>query len=237
MPTAVYHDLMEERMTQQSRRNTRLAIEILVLALGSCCIWITSWALGFFSWLSSATRAAGIFEQVAFLLAICLVAILIFSVRRYRDLRLEMTRRREAEALMQDRDLLFRRYFELGPIGKGISAPDKTWVEINDHLCAMFGYSRDELMQKTWADLTWPDDLAKDVAHFESMMQGQSEGYIMDKRFLRSDGSVLYANMAVSCIRSPEGEVNHIIATFLDVSERKRAESQVRALSQALLQS
>ncbi len=237
MPTAVYHDLMEERMTQQSRRNTRLAIEILVLALGSCCIWITSWALGFFSWLSSATLAAGIFEQVAFLLAICLVAILIFSVRRYRDLRLEMTRRREAEALMQDRDLLFRRYFELGPIGKGISAPDKTWVEINDHLCAMFGYSRDELMQKTWADLTWPDDLAKDVAHFESMMQGQSEGYIMDKRFLRSDGSVLYANMAVSCIRSPEGEVNHIIATFLDVSERKRAESQVRALSQALLQS
>lgn len=231
---------MEQPMDNQagqSRKSTRFALEILVLVLAAPLVWLLAWLSGFFEWLEKTRWAAGVSEHMAFILAVFLVAVLVFSIRRYRDLAREMARRREAEALMQDRDLLFRRYFELGPIGKGISAADKTWVEVNDHLCAMFGYSRSELMKKTWADLTWPDDLAKDVAHFESMMNGQNEGYIMDKRFMRKDGSILYANITVSCIRNPEGGVNHIIATFLDVSERKRAEARIRALSQALLQS
>lgn len=166
-----------------------------------------------------------------------LIAVIIIAVRRNLDLTREMQKRQEAEAIMHDRDTLFRSYFELGPIGKGITAADKTWVEVNDHLCQMFGYTRPELLAKTWAELTHPGDLASDVAHFDLMMRGQSEGYILDKRFLRHDGSVLYANIAVSCIRDAGGNVNHILATFLDVGERKRAEDRIRALSKALLQS
>ena len=71
------------------------------------------------------------------------------------------------EALRESEDR-FRRYFELGLIGMATTSPDKGVLEVNDELCRILGYERAELLQKTWAELTHPDDLAADVAQFQS---------------------------------------------------------------------
>jgi DNA-binding NtrC family response regulator len=66
---------------------------------------------------------------------------------------------RVEESLRQSETIL-RSYFELPMIGIAITSPDKGWLEVNDKLCDILGYHRNELMQMTWVDVTYPEDLA-----------------------------------------------------------------------------
>ena len=64
-------------------------------------------------------------------------------------------------------------YFELGLISMAITSPTKGILEVNDQFCAILGYERSELLQKTWAQMTHPDDLAVDLAKFNQVMDGE----------------------------------------------------------------
>jgi len=102
----------------------------------------------------------------------------------------------------------FRRYFDLGLIGMAITSPSKGCVEVNDELCRMLGYERDELLQKSWVDLTHPDDLAADESQFARVMAGEIDGYTLDKRWIRADGRVMHSIMAAKCVRRDNGTVD-----------------------------
>jgi PAS domain S-box-containing protein len=78
--------------------------------------------------------------------------------------------RARAEEELRVSEERFRRYFELGLIGMAISSPTQGIVEVNDELCRIFGYTRSELLQMTWAELTHPDDLSINVAQFKRVM-------------------------------------------------------------------
>ena len=66
----------------------------------------------------------------------------------------------------------FRRYFDLPLVGSAIYAPDKKWIAVNDALCDLMGYSREELMAITWPEITHPDDLAENLRLFEAALSG-----------------------------------------------------------------
>src|SRR5437016_7950200 len=85
----------------------------------------------------------------------------------------------------------FRSYFELGLIGMAMTSPTKGILEVNDELCRVLGYSREELLKKTWAELTHPDDLPRDVAGFDRVMAGEIDGYSLEKRWIRKDGQIV----------------------------------------------
>ena len=98
-----------------------------------------------------------------------------------------------------------------------------------DKMCEILGYERTELLQLTWEELTHPDDLAADLANFERILAAESDGYSMDKRFIRKDGGVIPATISVSCVRRADRSVDYFIALFKeDVTERKRAEQALR---------
>lgn len=69
---------------------------------------------------------------------------------------------KEKEALKKS-EARFRSYFEMPLYGVAITSPEKGWIQVNDRLCSIMGYSRDELSRLTWAEMTYPDDLAADV--------------------------------------------------------------------------
>src|SRR3954453_11916297 len=94
--------------------------------------------------------------------------------------------KKAAEALRESEER-FRRYFELGLIGMAITSPAKGCLEVNDEICRILGYTRQDLLRKTWAEITHPDDLAADVAQFDRVMAGEIDGYAMDKRWIRKD--------------------------------------------------
>ncbi|MEA3210297.1 MAG: hypothetical protein QOE70_3354 [Chthoniobacter sp.] len=122
----------------------------------------------------------------------------------------------------------FRSYFELGLIGMAITSPAKGWIEVNDEICRILGYGRSELLRMTWAELTHPDDLAADVAHYNRVLARETDGYAMDKRFIRKDGQVIDATISVKCLRRADGSVDYFVALVQDITERKRAEELLR---------
>jgi PAS domain S-box-containing protein len=139
----------------------------------------------------------------------------------------DITERKQAEEKLQESEGRFRSYFEVPLIGIAITSLEKGWLEINDCLCDMLAYSRAELMEKTWAELTHPEDLAADVSQFNRVLDGSIDGYCLDKRFLRKDGQILWVCMAVRCVRKANGSARYFVATLQDLTERKKLEVQL----------
>jgi len=101
----------------------------------------------------------------------------------------DVTGRKTAELAMQRNEELLRHFFDAGLVGMAITAPSKHWGQFNQRLCDMLGRSAEQMATLTWAELTHPDDLAADLAQFKRVMSGERDGYRMDKRFIRADGS------------------------------------------------
>ena len=142
----------------------------------------------------------------------------------------EAVERRRAEKALRESEARFRSYFELPLVGIASTSPEKGWLQANDCLCAMLGYSAQELAGLTWAELTHPDDLADDEAQFNRVLAGEIDTYALDKRFIRKDGTVIWTNLSVGCVRKPDRSVEYLVALLEDITERKQAKE---ALSQS----
>ncbi len=128
-----------------------------------------------------------------------------------------------------DKDKQLKLFHDLPFIGMAISSPDsKEWLYTNDRLCDMLGYTRAELQQTTWADITHPDDLDNNVEQFERMKAGEIDGFTLEKRFVRKDGGPINATVNVKCTREADGKANYIVALVDDITQRKRAELALR---------
>lgn len=146
----------------------------------------------------------------------------------------DISDRKKTESALKKSEQLFRGYFELGLIGMSTTTPERKWIHFNDQLCKMLGYPRDELAKLTWDDVTHPGSMEAENENYRLMMAGETNGYNMDKRYIRKDGSTLYVNISVNCHRNEKKEIEYIIAMVQDISERKKAEKALRK-SEALL--
>ena len=135
---------------------------------------------------------------------------------------------REAAAALREREQRLTDYFETPAVGIAITSLEKGWMEANDQVCAMLGYSREELRVRTWADLTHPDDVAADVAQFDRVLTGEIDRYALDKRFLRKDGEVVWTLLSVSCVRRADRSIDYFVAILTDIGERKAAEERLQ---------
>ena len=134
---------------------------------------------------------------------------------------------RTEEALERSRKE-FQAYFDSGSVGLSVTAPDKTWIEVNQRLCKMLGYTREELLNLTWFDLSHPDELTANLKLFQQVLDGKIDNYELDKRFIRKDGSIVYITLSVVCQRNNDGSVHHLLSSYIDITERKQAEVAMR---------
>ena len=135
---------------------------------------------------------------------------------------------KKAREQLRESEERFRRSFELGLIGMAITSPTKGIIEINDEICRILGYERSELLQKTWAELTHPDDLAADTAQFNRIMSGEIDGYTLNKRWVSKTGQVIDTTISTRAVRSAHGSVDYLVVLLQDITERKKAEEALR---------
>jgi PAS domain S-box-containing protein len=136
--------------------------------------------------------------------------------------------KRSEQALRRSEDR-FRSTFEQAAVGIAHVDLDGRWLRVNARLCEILGYPRERLAELTFQDITHPDDLRGDLALVERLLEGEIDQYRMEKRYLRPDGSYIWANLTVSLMRSTDGAAEYFIAVIEDIQQRKEMEAQLVA--------
>lgn len=121
----------------------------------------------------------------------------------------------------------FRLTMEYATIGVSLESPDGRFILVNPALCQMLGRDAESLIGTTWQEVTHPDDVAVSQDLLDALADGTVPSFRVRKRYLKPDGSVLWGDMSMSCVRSEDGSVRNFIAQIVDVSEQEQAEQRL----------
>jgi PAS domain S-box-containing protein len=142
----------------------------------------------------------------------------------------DVTIQKEAILALQESEARFRKTFENAAVGIAHVATDGSWIRVNDRLCQITGYDREELLQLTFQDITHPDDLDSDLQYLHRVASGEFETYQIEKRYLTKSGDAVWVQLTVSAQRLPTGEIDYYISIVEDITERVAAQ---RALAES----
>ncbi|WP_432736382.1 diguanylate cyclase [Maridesulfovibrio sp. FT414] len=128
-------------------------------------------------------------------------------------------------------DALFYSAFTYAAIGMAIVAPDGSWLKVNNALCDTIGYSAQELMSKTFQDITHPDDLDEDLRFVNQLLAGDIETYQMEKRYFHKYGDIIHILLNVSLVKNEDGSPRFFISQIQDITQKKKLESELARMA------
>ncbi len=136
----------------------------------------------------------------------------------------DITDQKEVEEAIRRRNDEFQLAFDHAPIGQAIVGLDGRWLRVNAALCRLLGYSEQRLLQTDFQTLTHPDDLEKDLDHVRRLISGELETYRIEKRYFRSDETVVLTDLSVALVRDASGAPLHFISQIVDVTAERELE-------------
>ncbi|MFC7335546.1 PAS domain S-box protein [Haloferula chungangensis] len=138
----------------------------------------------------------------------------------------DITVRKRAEEALRESEERFRTIFT--QTLAGIAEVDLTgrFVQVNARYCEVVGRTEDELYGLRMHDITHPDDLVRNLPLFEAAVAG-GDPFVIEKRYIRPDGSLVWVSNSVSVIRDRDGKPRHVVAATIDITERKESEAQL----------
>ncbi|HKO51312.1 MAG TPA: PAS domain S-box protein [Polyangiaceae bacterium] len=145
----------------------------------------------------------------------------------FRDVTAELELRIASEALQQS-EQRFRATFEQAAVGVAHVAPNGQWLNVNQRLCEIVGYTRLELLEQSFQDITYAADLQADLEFVRRMLVGELATYALEKRYIRRDGALVWVELTVSLVRNETGAPEYFIAVVQDISERNNVERALR---------
>ncbi|MBU2995679.1 PAS domain S-box protein [Cellulophaga baltica] len=143
----------------------------------------------------------------------------------------DITQLKVSQLKLSKNEKSFKGVFQNSSIGMALVSLENTWIDVNDSICESFGYSKDDLLNKNFQDITHPKDLTKGFDRLELLKKGEIDNYQIDKRYIDKDGAIVYAILTVTAIRNFKGEVSHLLTQISDITSRINAENKTKKLN------
>ena len=134
-------------------------------------------------------------------------------------------------------EIQFRSIFDQSAVGFDQTALDGTFISVNERLCAMLGYTREECLQKSFKTLTHPEDLAAEAEHIEQILRRDKTHYEIEKRLITKSGQPIWVRVTSSIMRGANGEPLYRSSVVEDVTERRAAHEQAARLAAIVIAS
>jgi PAS domain S-box-containing protein len=135
----------------------------------------------------------------------------------------DITARKQAEEALSQSEDKFKYVFDYSNVGKSITSLEGE-IHVNKAFCEMLGYSPEELQGKRWQDITHPDDLELSQKEIDSILSGEKETARFAKRYLKKNGSIVWADISTSLRWDNQGKPLYFISAEIDITERKQVE-------------
>jgi PAS domain S-box-containing protein len=136
----------------------------------------------------------------------------------------DVTTQKQVENELRESERRFRATFEHAGVGIIHTGMDHRLLRVNPRICELLGYTQIEMLSRAFEDITHPDDLAMSREIIQPILSGEVDVYRTEKRYLRKDGSLLWAQISVSLVRSELSEPLYFVTIVEDISERKQAQ-------------
>ena len=136
----------------------------------------------------------------------------------------DISEQKRSERELAEANERFKEVFENAPSGIALMGLDGKILDVNPTLCTLSGYSHDELIGRSFAESSHPDDLEPGLERLQQLRQGKLDSYFVERRFIRRDGETIWTSSSISLVRDHEGEPLYFVAQLQDISEQKRAE-------------
>ena len=140
----------------------------------------------------------------------------------------DITERKRAERTLQRSEERFRSIFQHAGIGIAFSDAQGRYIQCNPAYCSIVGYTEEELRQTTFQQLIHSEDYARNLNLVEELTHNAIPSFEVENRYVHKDGHTVPVHKFVTALRGDDGKVTHFIALVTDISERKRAESDLR---------
>ena len=140
----------------------------------------------------------------------------------------DITEQYEAEKARRDSDERLEATYEVATVGIAETDDAGRLVRVNQMLCTITGYSRDELLSRSLLDLAHPEDAEKEALNYKRQVSGEIDSYATQGRYVRADGCIIYVDAFNSSVRDEHGRFRYGVRVIQDVTERRLANERVR---------
>jgi PAS domain S-box-containing protein len=141
----------------------------------------------------------------------------------------DITKKKKLEDELQQSEAQFKGAFEHSPVGMALINVEGYYIEVNERLCEILGYSNQELKSLTFQEITYDEDLEIDLGYKKDLDLGKISHFSSEKRFIRKNNAIIWTYISVSIEKNNKNEIYYIVQT-IDISERKRIEQQNKLL-------
>ena len=132
------------------------------------------------------------------------------------------------EEKLRNSEEMFRAVFKQSPVGITFGDITGRLLDVNPAFEQMIGLTKEELMEKKWADITHEDDLQEDMDLFEKTISGTIDGYCMTKRYIRPNGSYIWVNICIAPLKVRSNPTLGNVCIVEDISYRIQAQKEIR---------
>ena len=140
---------------------------------------------------------------------------------------IDITDSKNQEKARRESEAQFKSAFEDAGVGMAISSLGGRWLQVNEKLCSMLGYTKSELTNRRFAEVTHDDDVAANLSAKDELFHDPNAVYQTEKRYLHKDGSIVWAQLNVSMVMDEANQPLYFISQMQDITSRKAAVEQL----------